>query len=84
MRVLSCSLAPSPGIWIIDLCSIIIATAHSRSQAIGSSIVMLPNGWSQIVEAETMVIQGRSLILLDNNGTELQEITVPSYTGRAQ
>lgn len=68
----------------VDAAADIVAAAHSRSRAIGSSIVTLPNGQSQVVEPETVVTQGRSLILLDDNGTELQEITVPGDTGRAQ
>ena len=67
-----------------DAAAEIIAAAHSRSQAIGSSIVTLPDGQSQVVESEAVVTQTRSLILLADNGTELQEIMMSGDTGRAQ
>lgn len=67
-----------------DAAADIVATAHAISQASGVAIVTLPDGQSQVVEAETVVAQQRSLILLDKDGMELREILIPSDAGRAQ
>ena len=62
----------------------LIANAHDRSLETGTGWVMLPDGQTQIVEAETVIARERSLLLLDNQGAEIMEIPVPKAPSRPQ
>ena len=62
----------------------LIANAHDRSLATGTGWVILPDGQIQVVEAETVIARGRSLLLLDDQGREVMEIPILEAPSRPQ
>ena len=62
----------------------IVAEAHARSQALGINMVTLPNGQTQVLEAEHVVSRDRRLLLLDEAGTEIAEIALSDGPSRPQ
>jgi hypothetical protein len=62
----------------------IIAEAHARAQATGSNMVTLPDGQTQVVEAERTVARETSFLLVDAGGNEIRRIPMPEGPGRPQ
>jgi hypothetical protein len=62
----------------------IVATAHSAAQAAGTNMVTLPDGQTQVVEAEKVVGRNRTLLLLDDAGAEVLEIPIIDAPERPQ
>ena len=62
----------------------IVAEAHAAVVASGTNMVTLPDGQTQVVEAEKVVARNRTLLLLDDSGAELREITIADAPGRPQ
>jgi hypothetical protein len=62
----------------------IVASAHSAAQAGGTNMVTLPDGQTQVVEAEKVVDRNRTLLLLDDTGAEVREIPITDAPGRPQ
>jgi hypothetical protein len=62
----------------------IIAEAHARAQATGSNMVTLPDGQTQVVEAERIVAREASFLLVDAGGNEIRKVPMPEGPSRAQ
>lgn len=62
----------------------IVAEAHARAQALGVNMVTLPNGQTQVLEAEDVVSRDRRFLLLDEAGTEVAEIALSDGPSRPQ
>jgi hypothetical protein len=62
----------------------IVADAHAGAQADGTNMVTLPDGQTQVVEAEEIVARERTFMLLDDAGTETREIPVIDAPSRPQ
>jgi len=62
----------------------IVAAAHSGAQAKGTNMVTLPDGQTQVVEAEKVVARTRAFLLLDDAGTELRKIRLIEAPERPQ
>ncbi len=62
----------------------IVAEAHARAQVIGSNMVTLPDGQTQVVEAEDVVARDRRFVLVDDQGAEVAEIPVPDGPSRPE
>jgi ABC-type cobalamin/Fe3+-siderophores transport system ATPase subunit len=62
----------------------IVADAHTGAQAHGTNMVTLPDGQTQVVEAEEIVARERTFLLVDDAGTEIREIPMIDAPGRPQ
>jgi ABC-type cobalamin/Fe3+-siderophores transport system ATPase subunit len=62
----------------------IVADAHSAAQALGTNMVTLPDGQTQVVEAETVVARHRAFLLLDDTGADIREIPIIDAPSRPQ
>jgi ABC-type cobalamin/Fe3+-siderophores transport system ATPase subunit len=62
----------------------IVADAHTGAQADGTNMVTLPDGQTQVVEAEEIVARERTFLLVDDAGTEIREIPVIDAPSRPQ
>ncbi len=62
----------------------IVAEAHARAQVIGSNMVTLPDGQTQVVESEDVVARDRRFVLIDDQGAEVAEIPIPGGPNRPQ
>ena len=62
----------------------IVAEAHAATQADGSNMVTLPDGQTQVVEAEKVVGRNRAFLLLDDTGAEIREIPIIDAPDRPQ
>lgn len=62
----------------------IVAEAHARAQALGINMVTLPDGQTQVLEAEDVVARDRRFLLLDAAGTEVAEIALSDGPSRPQ
>lgn len=62
----------------------IVAEAHARAQALGINMVTLPDGQTQVLEAEDVVSRDRRFLLLDAAGTEVAEIAWSDGPSRPQ
>lgn len=62
----------------------IVAEAHAQAQALGIGMVTLPDGQTQVLEAEDVVARDRRFVLLDEAGTEVAEIVLSDGPSRPQ
>ena len=62
----------------------IVAEAHGAAQARGTNMVTLPDGQTQVVEAESVVARERAFLLLDGAGVEVCDIPVIDAPRRPQ
>ena len=62
----------------------IVADAHAGAQADGTNMVTLPDGHTQVVEAEEIVARERTFLLVDDAGTEIREIAMIDAPSRPQ
>ena len=62
----------------------ILAAAHTAAQANGTNMVTLPDGQTQVVEAEKVVARNRAFLLLDDTGIEVREIPLIDAPERPQ
>ena len=62
----------------------IVADAHTAAQANGTNMVTLPDGQTQVVEAEEIVARERTFMLVDDDGTEIREIPMIDAPSRPQ
>jgi hypothetical protein len=64
--------------------AMIVADAHGTAQAGGTNMVTLPDGQTQVVEAEKVVARDRVFLLLDDAGEQIGEIPVIDAPSRPQ
>jgi hypothetical protein len=62
----------------------LVASAHDRCLESGSGMVMLADGQTKFIEVETVIARSRSLLLLDDQGREIQEIPIVEAPSRPQ
>jgi len=62
----------------------IIAEAHARAQVSGTNMVTLPDGQTQVLEAERIVARETNFLLVDAAGTEIHRIPMPDGPSRPQ
>jgi ABC-type sugar transport system ATPase subunit len=62
----------------------IVAVAHAGAQANGTNMVTLPDGQTQVVEAEKVVARNRAFLLLDDAGADVREIRLNEAPERPQ
>jgi hypothetical protein len=59
-------------------------TPIRRPKHLATNMVILPDGQTQVVEAETMVARDRAFLLLDDTGADIREIPIIDAPSRPQ
>jgi hypothetical protein len=62
----------------------IVADAHTGAQADGTNMVTLPDGQTQVLEAEEIEARERIFLLVDDAGTEIRETPMIDAPSRPQ